>query len=403
MSPKSGALSLWDKVNKKYVTGIAGGGLNRFCTLFMRVLNFRLVSRFYLVSMVSTTESSQLSERSLNLFKALVEHFIEDGMPVGSRTLSKGSSLNLSPATIRNVMADLEDLGLLHSPHTSAGRIPTVKGYRLFVDSLLRVNDLNTSDVEKIAKELVPGDDFPSLMQRTSSMLSDFTQLAGVVMLPHTGQSMLQHIEFVSLSANRVLVILVVNDREVQNRIINTGKTYSVSELQQISNYLNELFSGKDLTYVRATILDELEKMKEQVNQSMQSAIEMAQIAFDSDAIESDSDELFFSGQTNLMDVAELCDVDKLKRLFESFNQKRDILHLLEQAINADGMQIFIGDESGYDVLDNCSVVTSPYEVDGQILGVLGVIGPTRMHYDRVIPIVDITAKMLGVALNSNN
>ncbi len=353
--------------------------------------------------MVSATNSSQLSERSLHLFKALVEHFIEDGTPVGSRTLSKDTNLELSPATIRNVMADLEDLGLLHSPHTSAGRIPTVRGYRLFVDNLLRVNDLNSSEVQQIARELDPENDFSSLMQRTSSMLSDITQLAGVVMLPRTEQSTLQHIEFVALSSNRVLVILVVNDREVQNRIINTSKTYSASELQQISNYLNELFAGKDLTYVRATILDELEKMKEQVNQSMQSAIEMAQMAFNSDTANSDidSDELLFSGQTNLMDVAELCEVDKLKKLFESFNQKRDILHLLEQAINADGMQIFIGEESGYDVLDNCSVVTSPYEVDGHILGVLGVIGPTRMHYERVIPIVDITAKMLGVALNS--
>ncbi len=353
--------------------------------------------------MTTSTDSSQLSERSLHLFKALVEHFIDDGTPVGSRTLSKDSNLGLSPATIRNVMADLEDVGLLHSPHTSAGRIPTAKGYRLFVDNLLRVNDLQSSQVEKIAKELHPESDYSSLMQRTSSMLSDVTQLAGVVMLPRTEQSILQHIEFVALSANRVLVILVVNDREVQNRVINTDKTYSASELQQVSNYLNELFAGKDLLHVRKSILEELEKMKEQVNQSMQSAIEMAQMAFNSDEVKKESDDLLFSGQTNLMDVAELGEVDQLKKLFETFNQKRDILHLLEQAINADGMQIFIGEESGYDVLDNCSVVTSPYEADGQILGVLGVIGPTRMHYDRVIPIVDITAKMLGAALNSKN
>lgn len=222
-------------------------------------------------------------------------------------------------------------------------------------------------------------------------------------MLPRSSQSKLQHIEFVSLSANRVLVILVVNDREVQNRIINTDKNYSSSELQKISNYLNEIFAGKDLKVVRASILDELEKMKEEVNQSMQSAIEMAQTAFTNDDTKSQGDDLLLSGQTNLMDLAELSDVEKLKKLFETFNQKRDILHLLEQAINADGMQIFIGEESGYDVLDNCSVVTSPYEVDGEILGVLGVIGPTRMHYERVIPIVDITAKMLGVALNSKN
>ena len=353
--------------------------------------------------MVTKANSSQLSERSLYLFKVLVEHFIQDGAPVGSRTLAKDSSLNLSPATIRNVMADLEDFGLLDSPHTSSGRVPTAKGYRLFVDSLLRVKDLNSIEVEKIAKELDPENDFKSLMQRTSSMLSDITQLAGVVMLPRTEQSTLQHMEFVALSGNRVLVILVVNDREVQNRIIHTSRAYSASELQEASNYLNEIFVGKDLTFVRSNILDELERTKEQLNQSMQTAIEMAQLAFDYEKSKINKDELFFSGETNLMDVAELCEVEKLKKLFNTFNQKRDILHLLEQAISADGIQIFIGEESGHDVLDNCSVVTSPYEVDGKILGVLGVIGPTRMHYERVIPIVDVTAKMLGSALNPNN
>ena len=353
--------------------------------------------------MVSNIDSSQLSERSLRLFKSLVEHFIEDGMPVGSRTLARDSKLNLSPATIRNVMADLEDLGFLDSPHISAGRIPTAKGYRLFVDTLLSVDDLNSTEVEKIARELAPKDDVSALMQRTSSMLSDITRLAGVVMLPRVEQSRLQQIEFVALSARRILVILVVNEREVQNRIINTARDFSASELQQVSNYLNEIFAGKDLNYVRATILDELEKMKEQVNQSMQAAIEMAQMAFNTGTEAEPDDDLLFSGQTNLMDVAALSDIDKLKKLFESFNQKRDILHLLEQAINANGIQIFIGEESGYDVLDNYSVVTAPYEVDGQILGVLGVIGPTRMRYERVIPIVDITARMLGCALNSKN
>ena len=353
--------------------------------------------------MTKSANSSQLSERSLYLFKALVEHFIQDGTPVGSRTLSKDSSLNLSPATIRNVMADLEDFGLLDSPHTSAGRVPTAKGYRLFVDSLLRVKDLNSLEVEKIAKELDPENDFKYLMQRTSSMLSDITQLAGVVMLPKNEKSTLQHMEFVSLSGNRVLVILVVNDREVQNRIIHTSRAYSASELQEASNYLNDIFVGRDLNFVRNNILDELEKTKEQLSRSMQTAMEMAQLAFDYEKSKINNDELLFSGETNLMDVAELCEVEKLKKLFNTFNQQRDILHLLEQAISADGIQIFIGEESGHDVLDNCSVVTSPYEVDGKILGVLGVIGPTRMHYERVIPIVDVTAKMLGSALNHSN
>ena len=353
--------------------------------------------------MVSNIDSSQLSERSLHLFKSLVEHFIEDGAPVGSRTLARDSKLNLSPATIRNVMADLEELGLLNSPHISAGRVPTARGYRLFVDSLLSVDHLDSTEVEQIARELAPKDDVPALMQRASSMLSDITRLAGVVMLPRPEQSRLRQIEFIALSARRILVILVVNEREVQNRIINTARDFSPAELQQVSNYLNEIFAGKELNYVRATILDELEKMKEQVNQSMQAAIEMAQTAFDAKATTKPDDDLLFSGQTNLMDVAELADIDRLKKLFESFNQKRDILHLLEQAINANGIQIFIGEESGYDVLDNYSVVTAPYEADGQMLGVLGVIGPTRMHYERVIPIVDLTARMLGCALNTRS
>ena len=347
-----------------------------------------------------STEPIQLPERSLQLFKALVDHFIQDGHPVGSRTLARDTNLELSPATIRNIMADLEDLGLLRSPHTSAGRIPTAKGYRLFVDSLLCVHDLDSSEIEKIAKELDSGQDMKSLLNRTSSMLSDITRLVSVVMLPRSDQPVLQHVEFVTLSDNRVLVILIVSDREIQNRIIHTARVYSASELQQASNYLNKVFSGKELTKVRTELIHELEQMKDNVSQLMQMAIEMAQKVFMSGE---SGDDYVLSGQTNLMNVAEMCDVEKLRKLFESFNQKRDILHLLEQSIHATGVQIFIGEESGYEVLDDCSIVTSPYEVDGQILGVLGIIGPTRMHYDRVIPIVDITAKMLGSALNSRN
>ena len=350
--------------------------------------------------MQKTLKPHQLPERSLYLFKLLVERFIEDGQPVGSRTLSRDSDLDVSPATIRNVMADLEEMGLLHSPHTSSGRIPTVRGYRLFVDTLLHVHNLNSNEIARIAEELSLAQDTQSLLQRTSNMLSDITRLAGIVMLPRQEQHALKHLEFIALSENRVLVILVINDSEIQNRIIHTAKNYTQTELQQASNYLNEVFTGKNLTAIREDILKELKRMKDNVNQIMQTAIEMAQHAF----VQSDiKDDFLLAGQTNLMDVAELCDVERLKKLFNSFNQKRDILHLLEQSINANGLQIFIGEEAGYDVLNNCSVVTSPYEMDGQILGVLGVIGPTRMHYERVIPIVDITAKMLGSALNSNN
>ncbi len=350
--------------------------------------------------MTSKASSGELSERGLHLFKALVEHFISDGQPVGSRTLARDAKLELSPATIRNVMADLEDLGLLHSPHTSAGRVPTVKGYRLFVDSLLRAETMQSVEMARIAREMEVGDDLNKLMEKTSAMLSEITRLAAVVMLPRVEQQALKHIEFLPLSDNRVLVILVVNEREVQNRIIHTARHYTSAELQQAANYLNATFSGKALQSVRAELVRELKKMKEVVSKSMQTAIEMAQKAF----VDSNKpDDYVMSGQTNLMGVTDLSDVEKLKKLFESFNQKRDILHLLEHAVTAKGVQIFIGEESGYEVLDNCSVVTSPYEVDGQTLGVLGVIGPTRMDYERVIPVVDITAKMLGSALNSLN
>ena len=349
-----------------------------------------------------TTDPTTLSERSLFLFRSLVEHFIMDGQPVGSRTLARDIGSDLSPATIRNVMADLEDLGLLTSPHTSAGRIPTARGYRLFVDTLLRVDKLDDRHAARIARELEKNKDVHLLLEKTSEMLSEITSLAGIVMLPRNNPRSLRQVEFLSLSDNRVLVILVVNDEEIQNRIIHTNRAYTAAELQQAANYLNAMYSGKDLQRVRQEILAELHKMREDVNSSMQVAIEMAQKAFAQEPQMPRGDYLL-SGHTNLMNVAELSNLDKLKKLFDSFNQKRDILHLLEQAINAQGVQIFIGEESGYEVLDDCSVVTSPYEVDGRIIGVLGVLGPTRMNYERVIPVVDLTAKMLGMALNSSS
>lgn len=347
--------------------------------------------------MPKSKKSQELPERSLFLFKSLVEHFINDGQPVGSRTLVRDLDLDLSAATIRNVMADLEDMGFLHSPHTSAGRIPTARGYRLFVDSLLRVNDLGSEEIHRIAEEMDSGDSIQNLLERTSSMLSDITHLASVVMLPRLEHSTLNQVEFMSLSDNRVLVILVMSDNEIQNRIIHTARTFSASELEQAANYLNKMFSGKDLPEIRKEMLAELEGMKDNVNQLMQAAIEMAQQAIESGT----KDDCVIAGETNLMGVSGWRDIDRLKRLFDTFNRKRDILHLLEQSINAKGVQLFIGEESGYEVLDDCSIVTSPYESEGQILGVLGVIGPTRMDYERVIPIVDLTAKMLGSALNS--
>lgn len=339
----------------------------------------------------------ELTERAQLLLKNLVEHYIRDGQPVGSRTLSRESSMGLSAASIRNVMADLEDLGLIHSPHTSAGRIPTIKGYRLFVDSLLTIRPLEHALVKDWQERLSNPQDPEKLLASASRQLSEVTAMAGVVMLPRREQVSLRQVEFLPLSHNRVLVILVVNEKEVQNRIIQTQRDYSQAELQQIANYLNKLCAGKDLRHVRKHLLGELDNARSNMNQLMADAIAMADQAFSDDE---DQDGLLLAGQTNLMSYEEMNNLERLRKLFDAFNHKRDILQLLDQSLHADGVQIFIGEESGYELLDECSVVTSPYKVDGKVLGVLGVIGPTRMAYDRVIPIVDVTAQLLGSSLN---
>jgi len=351
------------------------------------------------------SEHPNLSGRAQSLLKFLVERYIQDGQPVGSRTLSRDSGLDLSPATVRNVMSDLEETGFLRSPHTSAGRIPTVQGYRFFVDSLLTIRPLDEPVVSNLKSQLVPSEGGDSLfdvepkrlLESASSLLSEITQMAGVVMLPRHERLVLRQVEFLPLSGDRVLVILVINDHEVQNRIIHTARPYGRSELQQAANYLNDAFAGKDLSRARERILKEMEEARDGMNRMMVTAMEMAHQAF---RPEQDDSDFLLAGQTNLMSYAEMSDVQKLRQLFDAFNRKRDILHLLDQSLGAQGMQVFIGEESGYEVLDECSVVTAPYETDGRVVGVLGVIGPTRMAYDRVIPMVDVTARLLGAALN---
>lgn len=338
----------------------------------------------------------ELTERAQYLFKALVERHIRDGQPVGSRTLARDSKLNLSPATIRNVMADLEELGLIQSPHTSAGRVPTAQGYRFFVDSLLTIKPLDEGELRSLKAQFEQGEDPSRLLSAASSLLSDITSLAGVVMLPRREQVALRQIEFLALSDSRVLVILVVNEREVQNRIIHTTRRYSSSELTQAANFINEHFAGRTLREVRNRLIKQMQADREDMDRLMRSALEMAQQAFSEDENE---DDYLMAGETNLMSYAEMSDMKRLRQLFEAFGTKRDILHLLDQSLAADGLQIFIGNEAGHEALDVCSVVTSPYTVGDQVVGVLGVIGPTRMAYGRVIPIVDVTARLLGAAL----
>lgn len=338
-----------------------------------------------------------LNERSSQLLKTLIERYITDGQPVGSRSLSKDSELNLSPATIRNVMADLEDMGLVHSPHTSAGRVPTVIGYRVFVDMLLTVKPLKSDVLSHLSNSLLARDDPSEMIGAASKLLSDLTQMAGVVTLPKREAVVLRHIEFLPLSNTRVLVIFVTNEQEVHNKIIHTAKLFSASELLQASNYLNSLYSGKSLTAVRDAVLQELQDDREKMNQIMLDAIRMAQLTF---ATDNEKEDFVLTGETNLMDFTELSGRDQLRKLFDAFHHKQGVIHLLDQCMKAEGIKIFIGEESGYQAFDQCSLVTSSYSVSDKVVGVLGVIGPTRMAYEKIIPYVDVTAKLLGAALN---
>ncbi|GAC1459591.1 MAG: heat-inducible transcriptional repressor HrcA [Steroidobacteraceae bacterium] len=342
-----------------------------------------------------------LSERAQRLLRVLVESYIRDGQPVGSRALSRESGLQLSSATIRNVMADLEELGFVASPHTSAGRVPTDKGYRFFVDTLLQLRTPDEPASAEMRRQFEASrDSSTDLIVSVSQLLSSVTQLAGVVTVPRTRQAAITQIEFVALSEKRVLVVLVFNDREVQNRIIQLERHFSAEELKRAANYLNEQFRGRGLREVRQEILRQLSEARAHLNQIMLDAISMAQQVFEGGGAENHL-EYVIKGETNLMGAAELTSVEKLRRLFEAFNEKRDFLHLLDHSLKAEGVQIFIGHESGYRILDDCSVVTAPYADGDGVVGVLGVIGPTRMAYERVIPIVDMTAKLLGAALNS--
>jgi heat-inducible transcriptional repressor len=353
--------------------------------------------------MAHETRDEPLNERAQQLLRVLIENYIRDGQPVGSRVLSRESGLSLSSATIRNVMADLEELGFVTSPHTSSGRVPTDKGYRFFVDTLLHVRPLDSVAVSEIRRQLGTGghDSSKALVAAASQLLSSVTHLAGVVTLPRTQQASISQIEFVGLSENRVLVVLVFNDREVQNRIFQLDRYFSPDQLKRASNYLNEQVRGRTLNQVREEILRQLKETHEHMNEVMVDAISVAQKVFGLEADAEERLEYVIAGETNLMGVAELSSVERLRRLFEAFNEQRDFLHLLDQSLKAEGIQIFIGHESGYQVLDDCSVVTAPYAAGDSVMGVLGVIGPTRMAYERVIPIVDMTAKLLGAALNS--
>lgn len=339
-----------------------------------------------------------LDARAQILLKALIERYIADGQPVGSRALSRLSGLELSPATVRNVMSDLEEMGFITSPHTSAGRVPTALGYRFFVDALLTTQPLDIGRVRTLEGQLQPNQP-QRVISSASHLLSELTQFAGVVVAPRKGTVRIRQIEFIGLSENRILLIIVTTAGDVQNRILLTRRAYTTAELGAAGSYLNEHFAGLTIAEIRARLQDELQQLHSDMSELMTATVEAG-----SEAAEDDTDAYVISGETNLLEVEDLSsNMSRLRELFRLFDQKTGLMQLLDMSNRAQGVQIFIGGESGLAPLDACSVITAPYEVDGQVVGAVGVIGPTRMAYDQVIPIVDVTARLLSNALSSRH
>ena len=336
----------------------------------------------------------QLDSRARALLKSLIEHYIAEGQPVGSRTLSKHSGLDLSAATIRNVMADLEEAGFVKSPHTSAGRVPTAQGYRFFVDKLLSVQPL-----EKVQKNELQtafeGLSAPQLVAQASSLLSQLTHFAGLVVVPQNKNTQIRHIEFVHLSPRRVLLIIVTTEGDVQNRLIHTPTDYDFLELAEAANFLNQNYAGQDFASMRAHLKAEISALRQELQPLMEAALKAGD-----ELLARDSHAYIIRGEKNLLDSEDLSsNMQNLRQLFDLFEKKSILMNLLNLSANADGVQIFIGQESGIAPLDACSVVAAPYHVDGKVFGSLGVIGPTRMAYEQIISIVDITARLLSNAL----
>jgi heat-inducible transcriptional repressor len=343
--------------------------------------------------------SLSLDPRARRLLRTLISQHIRDGEPVGSRTLAKRSGLDVSPATIRNIMADLEEIGLVAAPHTSAGRVPTAQGYRVFVDSLLQVQPLQDEDVRRLRTGLPAGGGTQALLASTSELLSAMSQFVGVVTVPSRERFAFRHIEFLPLEDNRVLVVMVIADNEVQNWVIQPRRRFSAEELERITNYLNSQFAGRALAEVRPQLLRELRETRSEMERLLSAAVELSEQALAPEL--GSAEDMVLAGQTRLMGVQDLSDLDRLRELFEAFARKREILQLLDRTLQAPGVRVFIGEETGLAPLDGCTVVTASYGGgEGRVLGVLGVIGPTRMAYERVIPMVQATADLLGAALN---
>ena len=339
-----------------------------------------------------------LDPRARQLLRTLIGRYIRDGEPVGSQTLARHAGLDVSAATIRNILADLEDIGLLSAPHASAGRVPTVQGYRLFVDSLLQVKPLREPELARLRSEIASGAGTQSLLGNASELLSAMTHFVGVVSAPKRGQFAFRHIDFVPLDPQRVLAILVFADNDVQNRILQTRRSFDGGELERVANYLNQHFAGVPVAQIRARLLQDLRNARDEMEALLESSVELAEQVLPSGA--EDEEGMVVAGQNRLIGVQDLSDLDRLRELFEAFARKREILQLLERTIHAPGVRIFIGEETGLAPLEGVSLVTAPYAAGDRVLGVLGVIGPTRMAYERVIPLVQGAAEALGAALN---
>lgn len=349
------------------------------------------------VSQVDSMHGSpdQLAPRARHLLRTLIARYIQDGEPVGSQTLARVAGLEVSPATIRNILGDLEDLGLLASPHTSAGRVPTAHGYRVFVDSLLQMQPPGEGELARLRQELAGGGSTQALLGSASELLSAMSHFVGVVSAPRREQFTFRQIDFVALDGRRVLAILVFADNEVQNRVIETRQEFAPGQLEQVANYLNAHFAGLPMAEIRTRLLLELRDARSELEQLLAHSIELAE-----QALQPAADDMLVAGQTRLMGVQDLSDLERLRELFELFSSKREIPQLLERTIQAPGVRIFIGEETGMMPLQGVSLVTAPYTANGQVLGVLGVIGPKRMAYDRVIPLVQATADVLGAAFS---
>ena len=351
-----------------------------------------------------------LSERAQSVLKGLIRCYVDGGAPVGSRTLAKETDLALSPATIRNVMVDLEDYGLIHAPHTSAGRVPTIKGYRFFINSLLKVGPIANKSLgrspgpymRQMTERLSGISDQTSILTGATEMLSQITSFAGIVSTPSNSHAQIRQIEFLNLSEKRVLTILITDDGQVQNKVLSAHREYSESELIEAANFFNAKYSAQSVHGVRAQLSAHMKQDHKNMHREMRTAMKMAGQLFDDKAVQA-NENVLVSGENNLLSIPEFSELNKLRQLFDTFKTKQVLFDLLQKSMFTEGINIFIGEESDYEPFRDCSVIAASYEVDHKKVGVLGVIGPTRMQYDEVISAVDVTAKLLGSALSFNS